>query len=424
MPATPRPTIGGVFDLTRSPIVDHAPAASALTGSEAAELSEAPEAQSSATAWHYGNPLTEQSRVNDGKPGLVDFWDRVAIRVSGSERRDWLNNLISQKVNAIEPGQATFGLILDVKGHVEHFFGILSTEDALILDTPATHADALEDYLSKMVFWSQVSVERLPWARLTVLGTDLAADSSLFTVDATSSTALPAQLNFDVPEDVDLQLWRTGTIGEVQALDLWVPRESFTRAWDELTNVAQPTGRMAYDAFRVQARLPILGVDTDERAIPHEIPAFIGKGISGATQLDDVSAGPTEAAVHLNKGCYRGQETVSRVHNLGKSPRVLVMLHLDGSANRLPGVGAELTAGGRGIGRVGSSVHDCDYGPVALALVKRNVVEKVASKNSDVPPLLADGIDASIDPSDLANAAGDNSIRPGRAAINRLRGKN
>ncbi|OFT33677.1 glycine cleavage system protein T [Corynebacterium sp. HMSC08A12] len=395
-----------------------------MTGSEAAEVSEAPEAQSSATAWHYGNPLAEQSRVNDGKPGLVDFWDRVAIRVSGAERRDWLNNLISQKVNAIEPGQATFGLILDVKGHVEHFFGILATDDTLILDTPATHADALEDYLSKMVFWSQVSVERLPWARLTVIGTDLAADSSLFTVDATSSAALPAQLSLDVPEDVDLQLWRTRTIGELQALDLWVPRESFTRAWDKLTNVAQPTGRMAYDAFRVQARLPILGVDTDERAIPHEVPAFIGKGISGATQLDDVSAGPTEAAVHLNKGCYRGQETVSRVHNLGKSPRVLVMLHLDGSANRLPEVGAELTAGGRGIGRVGSSVHDCDYGPIALALVKRNVVEKVASKNSDVPPLLADGIDASIDPSDLANAAGDNSIRPGRAAINRLRGKN
>lgn len=424
MPAPPRPTMGSVFDLTHSPIVDHAPAASPLTGSEAAEVSEAPEAQSSATAWHYGNPLAEQSRVNDGKPGLVDFWDRVAIRVSGAERRDWLNNLISQKVNAIEPGQATFGLILDVKGHVEHFFGILATDDTLILDTPATHADALEDYLSKMVFWSQVSVERLPWARLTVIGTDLAADSSLFTVDATSSAALPAQLSLDVPEDVDLQLWRTRTIGELQALDLWVPRESFTRAWDKLTNVAQPTGRMAYDAFRVQARLPILGVDTDERAIPHEVPAFIGKGISGATQLDDVSAGPTEAAVHLNKGCYRGQETVSRVHNLGKSPRVLVMLHLDGSANRLPEVGAELTAGGRGIGRVGSSVHDCDYGPIALALVKRNVVEKVASKNSDVPPLLADGIDASIDPSDLANAAGDNSIRPGRAAINRLRGKN
>ena len=87
-------------------------------------------------------------------------------------------------------------------------------------------------------------------------------------------------------------------------------------------------------------------------------------------------------------------------------------------------MGAELTAGGRGIGRVGSSVHDCNYGPIALALVKRNVVEKVASENGDVPPLLADGIDVSIDPSDLANAAGDNSIRPGRAAINRLRGKN
>lgn len=408
----------GVFDLTHSPILDHVPSASAFSGTEATPGSEC------ATAWHFGSPLTEQSRVGDGRPGLVDFWDRVAIRVSGSERRDWLNNLISQKVNAIEPGQATFGLILDVKGHVEHFFGILATEDALILDTPATHADALEDYLTTMVFWSQVTVERLPWARLTVLGTDLAADSSLFAIDATSSAALPSQLNIEIPDDLDLQLWRTGTIGDVQCLDLWVTRESFTDAWDQLASSAQPTGRMAFDAFRIRARLPILGVDTDERTIPHEVPIFIGKGISGATQLDDVSAGPTEAAVHLNKGCYRGQETVSRVHNLGKSPRVLVMLQLDGSANRLPGVGAELTAGGRAIGRVGSSVHDCDYGPIALALVRRNVVEKVASTNSDVPPLLVDEVDASIDPSDLAQATATDSVRPGRAAINRLRGKN
>lgn len=424
--------MGGVFDLTHSPILDHVPNGSALTGSESTEGSEVQGAQEGnqaepqigATAWHYGNPLTEQSRINEDKPGLVDFWDRVAIRISGPERRDWLNNLISQKVNAIAPGQATFGLILDVKGHVEHFFGILATDDALILDTPATHADALEDYLRKMVFWSQVTVERLPWARLTVIGTGLVADSSLSLNDATSPAALPDHLKIDIPDDLDLQLWRFGTIGEMQTLDLWVSRDSFVDTWDLLTDVATPAGRMAYDAFRIQARLPILGVDTDERAIPHEVPAFIGKGISGATQLDDVAAGPTEAAVHLNKGCYRGQETVSRVHNLGKSPRVLVLLHLDGSANRLPKVGADLTAGGRAIGRVGSSVHDCDYGPVALALVKRNVVEKVASKNSKVPPLLADGIDASIDPSDLAAAAGDDSIRPGRAAINRLRGRN
>ena len=420
-----------MFDLTHSPILDHVPTASALSGREDTLGSEAQEARAEApapdgaTAWHYGNPLTEQSQVGDGKPGLVDFWDRVAIRISGAEHRDWLNNLISQKVNAIEPGQATFGLILDVKGHVEHFFGILAIDDALILDTPATHADALEDYLRKMVFWSQVTVERLPWARLTVLGTHLAADSSLFAHDATSSAALPAQLNIDIPEDLKVQLWRTETIGEIQALDLWVSREQFVDTWDQLTAGAlHPTGRMAFDAFRMQARLPILGVDTDERTIPHEIPAFIGKGISGATQLDDATAGPTESAVHLNKGCYRGQETVSRVHNLGKSPRVLVLLQLDGSANRLPVVGADVTAGGRAIGRVGSSVHDCDYGPVALALMKRNVVEKVASHNSDVPPILVDGIDAAIDSADLEKATGANSIRPGRAAINRLRGKN
>ena len=181
---------------------------------------------------------------------------------------------------------------------------------------------------------------------------------------------------------------------------------------------AGPTGGAAVDAWRGRDRRPVLGVDTDDRLIPHEVPAWIGAGIDGATRLADATDGPTESAVHLNKGCYRGQETVSRVHNLGRPPRLLVLLQLDGSAGRLPDLGADVTAGGRTVGRMGTPVQDADYGPVALALVKRAVVEAVAEGTA--PPLQVDGVDAAIDRDDLHV---DKTVRPGRAAVNKLKGR-
>ena len=76
--------------------------------------------------------------------------------------------------------------------------------------------------------------------------------------------------------------------------------------------------------------------------------------------------------MHLDKGCYRGQETVARVHNLGKPPRMLVLLHLDGSADR-PATGDPVLAGGRTVGRLGTVVDHVDEGPIALALLKRGL---------------------------------------------------
>jgi len=99
-------------------------------------------------------------------------------------------------------------------------------------------------------------------------------------------------------------------------------------------------------------------VDTDEKTIPNEGAAPEGE------RLGD--------AVHLAKGCYRGQETVARVHTLGRPPRRLTLLHLDGSEERLPAVGAEVVAGGRPVGRMGSSAIHHELGPIGLALLKRN----------------------------------------------------
>jgi folate-binding protein YgfZ len=136
---------------------------------------------------------------------------------------------------------------------------------------------------------------------------------------------------------------------DVRSVEL-VPRDALATAVGEAT----PAGVWAYDALRIVRGEPRLGVDTDHRTIPNE-------------------AGWIGSAVHLDKGCYRGQETVARVHTLGRPPRRLVLLHLDGSVDRLPSPGDPLMLDGREIGRVGSSARHFELGPVALGLVKRNV---------------------------------------------------
>ncbi len=89
---------------------------------------------------------------------------------------------------------------------------------------------------------------------------------------------------------------------------------------------APAAGLWAYEALRIARGDARFGVDTDHRTIPNEM-AWIGP------------------AVHLDKGCYRGQETVARVHTLGRPPRRLTLLHLDGSENRLPAAGADVQLG-------------------------------------------------------------------------------
>jgi folate-binding protein YgfZ len=130
--------------------------------------------------------------------------------------------------------------------------------------------------------------------------------------------------------------------------EIFLPREqvgSYVRA----RGVA---GLWAHEALRVAAAIPRLRFETDHRTIPHEV-------------------GWLSSAVHLQKGCYRGQETVARVHNLGRPPRRLVLLHLDGSDSELPGHGEPVELEGRVVGFVTSSARHFELGPIALALVRR-----------------------------------------------------
>lgn len=344
-------------DTYRSPLLDRA---------GACELTEpSPLLDAVGIAWHYGNPLVEQ-RAAESSPVVVDRSHRVVLAVSGDDRLSYLNNLLSQQLVDAPAGFAASALDLDAQGHILHHADVFVSDDTVYLDVPAAQADPLQDYLTKMVFWSQVQVERTELALLTILGVAAQPSNAVFT--------------------------RTFAWGGLQRTDVAVPRASISAAVDETG--AQLIGLMAFTALRVRALEPELGIDLDGKSIPHESPVLL------------------ERAVHLNKGCYRGQETVSRVHNLGRAPRALVRLLLDGSVPNLPSPGDPITAGGRAVGRLGTIVDDCDYGPIALGLVKRSALASVAFQSGDCA--------LSIDPDSLPT---DDGERPGRAAINRLRGQ-
>ena len=279
-------------------------------------------------AAHYGDLFREQRALADGT-GFVDLSHRGVVTVSGPERLGWLHLLLTQHVQELPPHQATEALILSANGHIEHALYLVDDGETTWAHVEPGTQEALVAYLESMKFFYRVEV-----------------------ADRTEDIAvvhLPAGSITEVPEGVAVRETPYGR-------DLFLPRGDL----EEFAGKAGPAaGLLAHEALRVEQHRPRLGFETDHRTIPHEL-GWIG------------------TAVHLQKGCYRGQETVARVHNLGKPPRRLVFLHLDGSEVHLPVPGTEVRLAddgpdGRKIGFITTSVRHHELGPVALALVKRNV---------------------------------------------------
>jgi tRNA-modifying protein YgfZ len=342
--------------------------------------------------WHYGDPLGEQRAAADDAV-VVDRSHRAALTLTGNDRLSWLHSISSQHVSELPEGAVTQNLSLDGQGRVEDHWIQTDLAGVVHLDTEPWRGDPLLAYLRKMVFWADVQVEPADDAVLSLLGPSL-ADTPVLGVLGLGS--LPAESTAVTLADGGYVRRMPGT---GIALDLVVPRGLAADWRDRLTAAGvRPAGVWAYEAHRVAAVIPRLGVDTDERTIPHEV-GWIG--------------GPGVGAVHLDKGCYRGQETVARVHNLGKPPRMLVLLHLDGSSDR-PLTGDPVLAAGRAVGRLGTVVDHVDLGPIGLALLKRGLPADTELTTGGQNPVTA-AIDVDSMPPSTATGAG-------RLAVERLRG--
>lgn len=352
----------------------------------------APGSPDAAVAWHYGDPFGEQ-KAAEQRVAVVDRSHRALATITGAERLSWLHTISSQHIATLADGHSAENLDLDLNGRVLHHFVLTDLDGTVWLDTEAERGPELLSFLQKMVFWADAKPEAAPeHAVLSLLGPE--ATGLLDTLGVTAPALVYAAVALPGGGFVRRMPWPSA-----DSFDLIVPRAELTTWWGRLTEAgAKPAGMWAFEALRVAALRPRIGVDTDERTIPHE-----ARWIGGVDE---------HGAVHLNKGCYRGQETVARVHNLGKPPRNLVLLHLDGSADERPATGDDVTAGGRAVGRLGTVVDHYELGPIALALIKRSVPAGTE--------LVAGTMAAAIDPDSVP---ADDGVQAGRAAVDRLRGR-
>jgi folate-binding protein YgfZ len=264
--------------------------------------------------WHFGEPVKEQRALEAGT-AWADLSHHNIIAVSGVDRLKWLHDLTTQFVSDLQPGVWMANMILDAKGHVEFQFNVVDDGSTTFLVLDPGYSEQLIEYLTKMKFMLRVDVK-----------------------DASDEFAV---------------LRAPGAPTEIGGPFALVPRSEVEEMKKTFGGVATQVGTWALDAERVAAHRPRIGFETDHKSIPNEIGVLNG-------------------AVHMKKGCYRGQETVAKIYNLGNPPRRLVMLHLDGSDVGFPAVGTKIENDGIVVGFIGTVARHHELGTIALAVVKRN----------------------------------------------------
>jgi len=264
--------------------------------------------------WHFGEPVKEQRALEAGT-AWADLSHLNIVAVTGEDRLKWLHDLTTQFVSDLQPGVWMPSMILDAQGHVEFQFNLVDDGSTTYLVLDPGYVEKLVEYLTTMKFMLRVDV-RDASTEFVVLRAPGVADA----------------------------------IGGPFAL---VPRAEVEEMKQTFGGVATQVGTWALDAERVAKGRPRIGFETDHKSIPNEL-------------------GVLNTAVHMKKGCYRGQETVAKIYNLGNPPRRLVMLHLDGSDVGFPAAGTKVENDGVVVGFVGTVARHHELGTIALAIVKRN----------------------------------------------------
>lgn len=298
---------------------------------------------------HYGNPLGEQRELAAGR-AIVDLSDRDVLSVTGPDRLSWLDSLTSQRLLGLAAGESAETLLLDPSGRVEYAARVLDDGETTWLLMDAGTGAGFHAFLTKMRFMLRVEVldRSAEFATIGSLG------------DVPGLAAATAEGN-GIPL-IWHDPWRAIVAGgfqyaaiPVHPAETWNYAESLVERsrLDELGGLPA-AGTLALEALRIEAWRPRAATELDSTTIPHEVDWL-------------------RSAVHLSKGCYRGQETVAKVHNLGHPPRRIVLLHLDGSEGVLPAAGDEVLREGDVVGRVTAASLHHELGPIALAVVKRTV---------------------------------------------------
>ena len=353
---------------------------------------------------HFGDPSGEQWALEGGR-ALVRRPDLAVISVSGADRLTWLTSLASQIVTGLVLGMSRELLILSPEGRVEHWAGASDDGEALHLIVERSDLSGFVAFLDSMRFALRVSVEECdvavfssvhagantpeavaalpghlwtwedPWPGVVEGG------AAYFQGERHPGARTPMMFHVvsrDAADEFEAA-WLAGGAAsgaaEAHAASSSAPPGARSSTPSPAGGKRRRAGYLAWEAMRIAAWKPRLGRETDARAIPPEVDWL-------------------RTAVHTAKGCYRGQETIARVINLGRPPRRLTYLQLDGSRGDLPAPGTPITVGGRQVGVITSSARHADEGPIALALIARAVpvstvfdIDGVAAAQEEIVPV-------------------------------------
>jgi len=280
--------------------------------------------------WHFGEPNKEQKELAAGA-GWADLSHRAVLSISGKDRLTWLHALTTQHLENLSAGDWKDALILESQGHIVEQIFLVDDGQITWIHTEAERVAPLIEYLEKMKFMLEVEVK-----------------------DQSSNYAV---------------LRAAGVADKIGGPYALVPRSELEETKAAFNKSHTQVGIWALEALRVAQGRARLLFEVDHKSIPNEL-GFIN------------------TAVHMKKGCYRGQETVAKVFNLGQPPRKLVLLHLDGSMVAMPENGAKLFYNAKEVGYIGTFARHYELGPIALAVIKRNTPSDAV--------LIADGVAASI----------------------------
>ena len=264
--------------------------------------------------WHLGEVAKEARALAIGR-AWADLSHRAVIAISGEDRLSWLHSLTTQFLEGLAAGEWREALILDPNGHIEQQFFLVDDGATTFIHLDSERAASLIDYLSRMKFMLRVAVE------------DVSSEYAILRAPGKSDA-----------------------MGGPYAI---LPRSELAATMAAFNASNTQVGTWVLEAERIAAGRARVGLDTDYKTIPNEIGAL-------------------NKSVHMKKGCYRGQETVAKVFNLGQPPRRLVLLHLDGSSVELPNPGTPIESSGKQVGTLGSVARHHELGSIALGLVKRN----------------------------------------------------
>jgi tRNA-modifying protein YgfZ len=303
------------------------------------------------------SPLDALAAARDGAV-VVDRPDLATVVLTGADVLHYLHAVCTQHTADLRPGDAPEALLLSPKGKIEFAFRLAVLDGGVTLDTEAGTAPALAERLARFVFRYDVAVAQPAGGAASLLGPG--ADAALAAADLPgppgpreAAAAGPGLVVHRTPVGVDLV--GPATPEAVAALD----RAGVGRAPAEL-----------WELVRVGQGLPRAGRELTDDVLAEE-------------------AGLLGSHVHLDKGCYPGQETVARVHNLGQVQRRLAGLRFQPASGRdpgdLPAPRTDLvTDDGRRAGQLRSVVRHPELGPIGLAYIRR-VVDS-GRQVSPVPP--------------------------------------